>query len=265
MNGSKILHMTVDENDLDSYYHLLVDGRYFKYISIESGTYDFDDLCFPPVLLSKLPKFPPGDWNLGHIAKSVEIPSPHFAWTTQKNFSSIETTWHPTYVDFLSLKIGELLMINVYEVTLAQFESPVIAKLARFPWEIDYYNNETLAYSWIEGHNIGPKFLGHLTEEGRVIGFLLEKVNGHHAGINDLHHCRTAVSKLHRLGIFHGDLNRHNFLVSSSRAYLVDFETARKVDDQQSLDQELQDLEKQLCSDSNRGGSYIISPGSNTV
>ena len=258
MKDLKILHMTVDETDLDSYYHLLVNGQYFRYISIESGTYDFDDLCFPPSLLSKLPQLPPGNWNLGHIAISAETASPYFAWTTRKDFSSIKTTWHPTYVDFLSLKIGDSLMANVYEVTLPQFDSPVIAKLARFPWEIDYYNNETLVYSWIEGHDIGPKFLGHLMEEERVIGFLLERVEGHHAGINDLLHCQTAVAKLHRLGISHGDLNRHNFLVSSERAYLVDFETAKKVDDQPTLDQELQELEKQLSSDSTRGGSYPV-------
>lgn len=262
MEDIKILRMTVDETDDDSYYHLLVDGQHFKYISIESGSYDFDDLCFPPGLLSNLPQLLPGNWNLGHLAMSAETASPCFAWTTGKNFSSIETTWHPTYVDFLSLKLGNMLLLNVYEATLSQFVSPVIATFARFPWEIGYYSNETLVYSWIEGHDIGPKFLGHITEEGRVIGFLLAKVEGRHAGINDLHHCRAAVSSLHRLGICHGDLNRHNFLVSSSRAYLVDFEAARRTDDQQILDGELHDLGEQLRSKSRKGGSYAILPDS---
>lgn len=263
MGGLNILHMSVDENGEDSYYHVLVNGQRFKYIVIESGTYDIDDLSFPPGLLSKLPQLPPGDWNLGHISISAETASPSFAWTVRKNFSSIETMWHPTYVDFLSLKLGRL-MANVYEVTLSGFDSPVIAKFARFPWEIEYYNNETLAYSWIEGHDIGPKFLGHLTEEGRMIGFLLAKVDGHHAGINDLHHCWAAVSKLHRLGISR-DLNRHNFLVSSSRACIVDFESARKTDDQQTLDLELHNLEEQLRSKSTRGGSYPVLPESSGV
>lgn len=68
------------------------------------------------------------------------------------------------------------------------------------------------------------------------------------------------VSKLHSLGIHHGDLNQHNFLVQPSRAYLVDFETSRKVDDQQALISELESLEGKICSDSRRGGNYTDVP-----
>jgi hypothetical protein len=53
-----------------------------------------------------------------------------------------------------------------------QFEKPIIAKFARFHWEIEYYVAETHVYSWIDGCNIGPEFLGYLTEDGQVIGFV---------------------------------------------------------------------------------------------
>ncbi|KAB8277879.1 hypothetical protein BDV30DRAFT_204453 [Aspergillus minisclerotigenes] len=67
------------------------------------------------------------------------------------------------------------------------FHTPVIAKFARFAWEIQYIEDETTAYQWINGHDIGPRFLGHLTEHGRVIGFLMEGItNARHAGLQDL-------------------------------------------------------------------------------
>lgn len=60
--------------------------------------------------------------------------------------------------------------------------------------------NETTAYQWVSGHNIGPQFLGHLTEDGRVIGFLMEHIpNARHAGPQDLEICREVLSRLHDL------------------------------------------------------------------
>jgi hypothetical protein len=260
MQDLKVLHLYVDDTGLESYYRVLVDSKYFKYISIDSGVYDVEDLTFPQALLSKLPNLPPGEWNLGHIAKSEDNISPHFAWTTQKTFSSIQHTWHSVFVDYLSLTMVKMLLPNVYEATTPRFHVPVIVKFARFPWEIDFYDQETQAYSWIKGHDIGPEFLGHVTEDKRVIGFLLRKVNGRHAGHTDLQLCRTAASNLHSLGIHHGDLNKHNFLVQPSRAYLIDFESSRKVDDQQALISELESLEGNICSDSRRGGNYTDFP-----
>jgi len=75
--------------------------------------------------------------------------------------------WHPNSFDYLSLSIGERLNINVYVVSSLEFENPKIAKFARSPQEIGYYTAETQAYSWIDGHHIGPKFLGYLTEDNR--------------------------------------------------------------------------------------------------
>lgn len=54
--------------------------------------------------------------------------------------------------------------------------------------------NECTAYQWLEGHNIGPKFPGRIAEEGRVIGFLTERVmdgdkDARHATPADLEAC----------------------------------------------------------------------------
>ena len=258
MQDLEILHLSVDDTGLESYYRVLVDGKYFKFVSIDSGVYDVEDLTFPKALLSKLPQLPPGEWNLGHIAKD-ENNSPRFVWTVQKTFPSIQNTWHPKLVDYLSLNLIKRLLPNVYEATMPELPFPVIVKFARFPWEIEYYDQETQVYSWIKGHNIGPEFLGHVTEGERVIGFLLQKVQGRHAESADLELCRIAVSNLHDLGIHHGDLNKHNFLVQPTRAYLIDFEGSAKTDDRKALELELKGLEGKICSGSRKGGNYAVS------
>jgi predicted Ser/Thr protein kinase len=143
---------------------------------------------------------------------------------------------------------------NVYIASSSQFENPAIVKYARFDWEIGYYAAETRAYSWIESQHIGPAFLGHLTEEGRIIGFVLERVEGRHATISDLHACESLVTKMHGLGILHGDLNKYNFLITGKCAVLVDFETAQQSQDKKAIQKELEGLKQQLLDESGKGG-----------
>jgi hypothetical protein len=79
------------------------------------------------------------------------------------------------------------------------FQSPVttiIAKIARFEWEIPRIERETRAYQLLEGSGLSPRFLGHIHENGRIMGFLLEKVEGRAASIQDLGICETALEKL---------------------------------------------------------------------
>lgn len=258
MHPSKIeiLNQEVDsDGTAPSYYRTLVDGKYFKYITIEPGIYEVDDLCFPPVLLAKLPPFPPGDWNCGRIAPSDGIREPYFAEITRNTLRSIKPLWHQKSFDYLSCKIGERLRANVYMASSPQHPGErVIAKFARFDCEVMYYVAETRAYSWIEGHNIGPRFLGYLTEEGRAIGFLLERVEGWHPSISDLPACEAVVKRLHRLGILHGDLNRYNFLVSEKGATLIDFESAQRPEDRGAMKREMEGLREQLLDDSGIGG-----------
>jgi RIO-like serine/threonine protein kinase len=100
--------------------------------------------------------------------------------------------------------------------------------------------------------------LGHVTEEKRVIGFLMERVkdeagDARHATPADLEACSQALTKLHQLRILHGDINKYNMLVTSKGVTLVDFCTARKCEDTSALDKEMQDLEMRLRSDSQLG------------
>jgi aminoglycoside phosphotransferase (APT) family kinase protein len=95
--------------------------------------------------------------------------------------------------------------------------------------------NETRGYEKLEKDKIkysdlvaiSPAFFGHLTEDGGVMGMLIEKLEGRMARIEDISACEAIVRWLHTLGIVHGDLNRHNFVVDEQSGVvgLIDFET----------------------------------------
>jgi len=155
----KILRLEVDSDTCEGDYRILVDGKHIKYISISGGIWSAEDMCFSPVLLPQLPVFPEGKWNTGHIARSPETQDPVFVSTTVEVLPSITATWHPLSVEYLDLTIGEMLMSNTYEVTSPDFgDSAVIAKFADFIWEIGYYNDEVIAYSWLEVQRSDPSF-----------------------------------------------------------------------------------------------------------
>ncbi|KAJ5346786.1 uncharacterized protein N7506_000039 [Penicillium brevicompactum] len=254
----ELLQAEVDEND-QSFFRLLVDGRNIKYVTIDPGLYSADDMCFGPSLVSLLPALPAGDWNDGLVTKNESNGQPHFAYAIRTAFPGVENTWNETYVDYSEIVVGEKLRTGIYEVKCHLFNDVVVVKFARFDWEIPYLESETTAYQWIEGYRIGPQFLGHLTEDGRVIGFLMERIkDARHAGPQDLESCRKALSRLHRLGIQHGDTNRFNFLIRDSQAVLIDFDSARKCDDQDALLKELEHLPNSLEDLSRRGGGGLL-------
>ncbi|KAJ0163319.1 hypothetical protein CTA2_3184 [Colletotrichum tanaceti] len=51
-----------------------------------------------------------------------------------------------------------------------------IAKVARFEWEIPRMERGTHAYRLLEGTGIATRFLGHVHEQERTVGMLLEKI-----------------------------------------------------------------------------------------
>ncbi|KJX98034.1 hypothetical protein TI39_contig443g00012 [Zymoseptoria brevis] len=222
-----ILQVEVDEGEEDSYFRFQC-GKQVRYVTIAAGVYTADVMVFAPDL------FPlPG----------------------------VEDVWHPINVDHLDVVYRERLRNGVYRVTTAMFAEVIVAKFAVFEHEIGYLNSECAAYQWIEGQNIGPKFLGNLVEDGRVIGFLMGDItDARHADIDDLSLCQEALRRLHQLGILHGDANKHNFLIKDGRAVLIDFDTARKCDDQEEFAKELNGLDEQLNDASGRGGMIIVEP-----
>ncbi|KAH9949233.1 alpha-galactosidase A [Amylocystis lapponica] len=227
--------MDVDMTDeSDSEYRILFPGDQVKYILVEPGTYDSDDLLSPLDFLGELPELPPTDWTRARLSRksgdcnvSVELLYEHLP--------AVSTCWHPDLIDILSLSPN------------------VVAKFARFDFEMDSMDHETAIYKTIQGRDIGPAFLGHLTEHGRVMGCLMEKVEGHSANIDDLEGCREVVKRLHALGVVHGDLNRYNFVVSEIGATLIDFEEATTEGDTEAMEEEYAQLTERLTDESGLG------------
>lgn len=133
-----------------------------------------------------------------------------------------------------------------------------LAKIVRFEFELPWVGTEPAVYQAIDGHCIGPTFLGHLVEHGRVMGFLLQRVEGRHGDFSDLDACQAIVERLHSLGIVHGDFNRHNFLVSPSDVTLIDFEAGEIDGSRDTMNTELTQLTEQLNEDGRGGGSMPV-------
>jgi predicted Ser/Thr protein kinase len=151
---------------------------------------------------------------------------------------------------------------SILPITLPS-PATMIAKIARFEWELPRIEQETRAYQLLEGSGLAPRFLAHLHENGRIAGFLLEKLEGRSASFQDLSVCETALGKLHELGLVHGDVNRYNFLVTEEGAKLLDFERLRENASPESMSKELENLRAELVDESGRGGGFIFHGDSN--
>jgi len=242
----EILEMLVDASEVDaanSDYRLRV-GNQVKYLVIEGGTFHSDVLSFPPNLLPRLlPLLPPGNWTQARVARgqdgNPELQLVHVV------LPGVLTLWHPNRVEFLSLKYGNTWISGV---RMVRYDSKlVVAKVARFDYYIDGMERETAVYQTIEGRGIGPAFLGHILEGGRVIGILVELVEGRPAGPSDIHGCRDVLQRLHALDIAHGDIFRHNFIVASDGTVkLIDFEMSFPCSSAEVKDQELATLSSAL-------------------
>lgn len=259
-----ILAALVDEEDEErGQYRFLVDDKHVKYMTTEPGSLPGIDRTFAPDILRTMPEFPPGEWAEGHVAKNGNTEELFFSSMSTEKLPAVQTIWHQTVVDYLELQQVDRLRQSIHKVTHQSFCEPVIFKFAVFPWQIPYLEAETKVYSWIHGKGIGPQFLGHVTEGGRVIGFLVEHIEGATATFEDLDACRTALGQLNSIGIKHGDINKHSFLVKDGKATIIDFESAVKVQseakgDEDQLRLEFEGLEASLQDQSHRGGVYQV-------
>lgn len=242
--------MEVDvDNNVASDYRLRI-GDQIKYISVDPGTFHEDILTFPPDLIDHLPKLPSGDWTRARIYRK----SDHLVVEPSNTpLRGVTTCWHHNMVDVRSLVFEERVSMRVRVVK--HNSKSVIAKIARFEFEVPRVETETAIYQAIDGQGIGPAFLGHLVEHGRVMGFLIEKIDGGHGEIGDLAACQSIVKHLHSLGIVHGDLNKYNFIVGPTRTTLIiDFENAIKNGSKEAMQKEFAYLTEQLTEETGRGG-----------
>ncbi|KAG5752783.1 hypothetical protein H9Q70_004591 [Fusarium xylarioides] len=245
----------------DGHYRLRT-GLRVRYLRIPVGTFDDDTMCRPYLLIPKLLDLPDSPWTTMTISQDEN--GSLTSVISMDPLPEIRTAWHEQHVDVLTLKSTRRFRSGVHEVQYN--DAPAIAKIACFEWEIRRIERETWAYSLLEDHQsqhpneslIAPKFLAHLTENGRIMGLLLEKVDGESACADDLEHCETLLRRLHRdLGLVHGDVNRYNFLVdrvSGRSVRLVDFEHAEDFNESLARD-ELLSLPVELTEETGRGAT----------
>ncbi|KAF2679890.1 hypothetical protein K458DRAFT_393453 [Lentithecium fluviatile CBS 122367] len=225
----QLLATLVDSSDYgEGEYRFLVDEKHVKYVTVDPGVLPRDDRTFALILIATLPPFPAGDWNEGHISKDP-------------------LRGHP--------KLDRLHQ-NMHVVTHPLFHRALVVKFAEFPWQMPFFEAESTAYEWIDGQGVGPKFLGHLTEAGRAIGFVMEYIDdARSANTGDLAACQGVLAKLHSLCIKYGDINEYNFLVREGEVVLIDFETAQRRSEKKELEAEFENQEHSLSDSSRKGGT----------
>ncbi|KAJ5507376.1 hypothetical protein N7527_009519 [Penicillium freii] len=249
--------MEVSSRD-DSEYRILVGGL-VRYLIIGIGTFERSTLS----TLSSLPELPEDDtWNMAYVSRDPS--SGGLAIDLQyRTFIGILDRWHPVLVDCLELKRIKQLTATTYEANYSSDgssnttrSSVVVVKVARFEWELPRLSQETLVYKRLENTDLAPRFIGHVHEHGRVIGFILEKLEGREANIEDLSSCQSALQRLHDIGILHGDVNKYNFIVQDDAVRLIDFEKSQLYDGTAYMQAEMDCLCDQLVENTGRGAGF---------
>ncbi|KAJ3541690.1 hypothetical protein NM208_g4487 [Fusarium decemcellulare] len=238
-------------------------GQRVYYLTISTDVFDDDTMCRPYLLIPQLPSFSDIPWSKITLARngdgSLAVTASH------DPLREITFTWHEKRIDVLSLPYIKRFRSGVFE-TLYEGRAAV-AKIACFEWQIPMLTRETWAYCVLtetqqpeDGPSIAPEFLGHLTENGRVMGFLMEKMEGRFACLDDLTQCAALLRRLHSLGdlgLVHGDVNRYNFVIEENdggNVRLVDFEHAQDYDEKLAQ-AELESLPAELAEETGRGST----------
>jgi hypothetical protein len=187
-----------------------------------------------------------------------------------ESLDQVVSSWHTRHIDVLPLKRISSYRAGVKEVA---FEGrTAISKIAIFEERVPQIEHETRIYETLakcQAPNeppIAPTFLGHLAENGRRIGFQLEKIEGDCASLADLAGCEAALRRLHGIGLLHGDANRYNFVAERTTGHvkMIDFEHA-EIYEEEKVRLEIEELKAQLTEESGRGASVVVVNGEKRI
>jgi hypothetical protein len=200
-----------------------------------------------------LPPMPAGNWNWATIDVDPKTGQPAFQTAIRRHLEGVRTTrtktWDPPSVDHLDLQLYQGSNSSGRFATYRDspsniFGCQIVVKIARFVHEIPDIQLECDVYEKILGKGIGPKFLAYVTEGGRVIGFVLKKIEGARCPRpRDFNKCKRVLQKLHKLGFLHRDYHHGNILMKKGRAILVDFKSALVIISANAAERKKQDLE----------------------
>lgn len=193
--------------------------------------------------LSKLEEWNDDSWNTLQVDQDEkgikcdkDVARPHFVPAHQ-------LLHHPIY-DISTLTVIRESKYRTSEVS--HNGQAAFLKIARFPHELKWIIQEIQAYHALAGSSLVSKLLGYISESSstdRVIGFLVEKVNGRHADLEDLEVCRAAPDPLH-ISLIHGDLCKYNVIITDKGPKFIDLEDSVLVG-ADSWSDELRQKEKQ--------------------
>jgi predicted Ser/Thr protein kinase len=252
----QVLSMEIFEEH-DSLYRVLRSDNRIVYITIAPGILTLDEFDFPPNMLKRLGQYSAwkNRWKTlyvsidsdGIIQLSEDISNPHSL--------PVHLVRNHQLYNILSLHIIHKFNHRVFLVHAG--ENNVILKIARFPFELPWLVNEISVYEKLEASNsqLAPRLLGLVFKDDkeRVVGFLCEEIHGEVASQDDYSACEVALQTLHNLQILHGDLNRHNIIVTADAVKFIDFEDSVSSLDEALKRKEMEALTAALVETSGRG------------
>ncbi|KAI0867449.1 hypothetical protein GGS24DRAFT_515549 [Hypoxylon argillaceum] len=239
-----------------TYCLFLADDGSYKWVGVNAGVFPGRWSWKAPSYYKRLvfPPFPTGSWNLGQIRR-LENGEVAFTKTLELPLMGAENAWHPTKIEFTDFETAVPFDgdcdARLWIAKHPHFDGKsVFVKIALWPsnWSKQAIENETRAYQLIDGLDIAPKFLGHVTYHGAIVGFILELVEGAQTTTKNDENARIeVVNKLHGLGIIHGTAHRKNFLKTGNGVIMIGFEDA-KFGDEATVRRKQEDI-RRICDE----------------
>jgi hypothetical protein len=208
---------------------LVNDGeqKAIKYVFLESAALPADYHSRSKPVSINLPRLRLGDWDEAYIHLDRHTRTYSISNTTRRSHLELMGFWHPRKIDYLEFtKVETLQPDRLQVVTHADFDAPVLIKIASFPSDVPSLKREAMSYRLLQGSGATPEYLGHVTENGRAIGFISEYIEEVLSirGRNK-QGCLAALHSLHQRGIAHGDAHDGNCLIrKNGSSVLIDFE-----------------------------------------
>ncbi|KAF2183892.1 hypothetical protein K469DRAFT_581072 [Zopfia rhizophila CBS 207.26] len=249
--------LSLDLEDSDYLYRIRRDDRII-YVSISPDLVPKSDRTNGPKVLSHLKRIP--RWSDCWRTLTVEK-TPNGILSEVDRFLPHSLAEHHISGQYYNLlNLTRIRRISDRVSLVSQNHRKCMLKIARFEHELEALSTEIRAYSILQAHHstLAPTFLGYVyeEEENRVIGFLMEVLQGYHPHLRDQQLCKDAIQEFHEIGIVHGDPNKYNILVEGDTAKFIDFEEATFWDDYdfgKSIEEEGHNLIRSLTDTSGLG------------
>ncbi|KAH8159878.1 hypothetical protein CIB48_g8375 [Xylaria polymorpha] len=190
----------------------------------------------------QIPSLPAGDYCSVHIGLSPNGKQTSFTTMPCQPGDSAEGAWHRNNFNFLDLEILDWSSSTdnvklVRNPSITSSKSLAVMKYAPFVDTLESISREMEMYQHLQHLSFVPKYLGQVVEQGRVIGFLIEYIEGarpvNKAGaFRDLalDKCREALAELHLISVTHNNACPKNCLIRpNGKAVLIDFKHATLV------------------------------------